>query len=120
VAKVAIAREYTARLRDVRGIAIPPDSNWGPNVYWVYGILIEDEFGLDRKTVQAELKRNGIETRRFFYPLHRQPIIPKTGIRTEFPMSARISDRGMYLPSYIGMGSATIERVADCLSGLHH
>jgi perosamine synthetase len=84
----------------------------------VYGILIEDEFGLDRKTIQAELKRNGIETRRFFHPLHRQPIIPKAGIREEFPKSGRISERGMYLPSFIGMGSSTIERVVDCLTGL--
>jgi perosamine synthetase len=117
-AKIAIACEYSARLRDVPGICIPPDSNWGPNVYWVYGVLIEDEFGLDRRTVQAELKRNGIETRRFFHPLHLQPIIPKAGIRAEFPVSARISERGMYLPSYIGIDSATIKRVADCLSGL--
>lgn len=117
-AKIAIAREYTARLRDIPGVTIPPNSNWGPNVYWVYGVVIEDEFGLDRKTVQAELKRNGIETRRFFHPLHRQPIIPKNGIRAEFPNSARISERGLYLPSFIGMGSSTIERVVDCLTGL--
>ena len=75
--------------------------------------MIEDEFGLERKTVQAELKRNGIETRRFFHPLHRQPIIPKAGIREEFPNSTRISERGMYLPSFIGMGSSAIEQVAD-------
>jgi perosamine synthetase len=117
-AKIAIAREYTARLRNISGITIPPDSNWGPNIYWVYGVLIEDEFGLDRKTVQAELKRNGIETRRFFHPLHRQPIIPKAGIRDEFPNSAMISERGLYLPSFIGMGTSTIERVVDCLTGL--
>src|SRR5262249_55921892 len=45
-AKIAIAREYSVRLRHVQGITIPPDSNWGPNVYWVYGILIEDAYGL--------------------------------------------------------------------------
>jgi perosamine synthetase len=118
-AKIAIAREYNKRFADVRGITTPPDSNWGPNVYWVYGLLIEDEFGLDRKTVQAALKRSGIETRRFFHPLHRQPIIPKAGIRAEFPRSARISERGLYLPSYIGMESSTIARVADCLTALH-
>jgi perosamine synthetase len=84
----------------------------------VYGILIEDEFGLGRKAVQAELRRNGFETRRFFHPLHRQPIIPKAGIREEFSKSGRISERGMYLPSFIGMASSTIERVVDCLTGL--
>jgi perosamine synthetase len=117
-AKIAIAREYNALLAKVPGITTPPDSAWGPNVFWVYAVLIEDEFGLDRKTVQSELKLNGIETRRFFHPLHRQPIMPKEGIRQAFPKSSDLSERGIYLPSFIGMGSSTIERVAAGLTGL--
>ena len=58
-AKIAIAREYNVLLADVPGITTPPDSEWGPNVFWVYAVLIEDEFGLDRKAVQSELRRNG-------------------------------------------------------------
>lgn len=118
-AKIAIAREYNALLANVSGITTPPDSAWGPNVFWVYGVLIEDEFGRDRKTVQSELKRSGIETRRFFYPLHRQPIMPSAGIRQAFPHSVRLSERGVYLPSFIGMGSSTIERVVASLAALH-
>jgi perosamine synthetase len=117
-AKIAIAREYNALLANVRGITTPPDSAWGPNVFWVYAVLVEDEFGLDRKTVQSELKRDGIETRRFFYPLHLQPIMPKAGIRQTFPKSVHLSERGLYLPSFIGMGSSTIKRVANCLAAL--
>jgi perosamine synthetase len=118
-AKIAIARKYNALLANVSGITIPPDSAWGPNVFWVYAVLIEDEFGLDRKTVQLELKRRGIETRRFFYPLHRQPIMPSAGIRQTFRNSIRLSERGLYLPSFIGMDSSVIERVAGSLVALH-
>lgn len=117
-AKIGIAREYNALLADVPGITTPPDSVWGPNVFWVYAVLIEDEFGLDRKAVQSELKRSGIETRRFFHPLHQQPIMPKAGIRQTFPRSSNLSERGLYLPSFVGMGSTTIERVAAVLSAL--
>ena len=119
-AKVAIARKYGGLLANIPGITLPPDSTWGPNVFWVYAVLVEDEFGLDRRAVQSELKRNGIETRRFFYPLHRQPIMPKQGIRQTFPNSVNLSERGLYLPSFIGMESSTIERVADCLASLRH
>jgi perosamine synthetase len=118
-AKIAIAREYNALLANVSGITTPPDSAWGPNVFWVYGVLIEDEFGLNRKAVQSELQRSGIETRRFFHPLHRQPIMPFAGIRQAFPNSIRLSERGLYLPSFIGMGSSTIKRVAGALAALH-
>jgi perosamine synthetase len=118
-AKIAIAREYNALLESVSGITTPPDSAWGPNVFWVYGVLIEDEFGLDRKAVQLELQRSGIETRRFFHPLHRQPIMPSAGIRQAFPNSVRLSKRGLYLPSFIGMESSTIKQVAGTLAALH-
>jgi perosamine synthetase len=117
-AKIAIAQEYNMLLANVPGITTPPDSTWGPNVFWVYAVLIEDEFGLERKTVQAELKRNGIETRRFFYPVHRQPIMPSSGIRQEYPKSVSLSEKGLYLPSFIGMDQSTIKRVAECLAGL--
>jgi len=117
-AKIAIALEYNALLANVSGITTPPNFAWGPNVFWVYAVLVEDEFGLDRKTVQSELKRNGIETRRFFYPLHRQPIMPSAGIREAFPKSVSLSERGLYLPSFIGMGSSTIKQVAGCLTAL--
>jgi perosamine synthetase len=106
-------------LANVSGITTPPESAWGPNVFWVYGVLIEDEFGLDRKAVQSELQRSGIETRRFFHPLHRQPIMPSAGVRQAFPNSIRLSERGLYLPSFIGMGSSTIKRVAGALAALH-
>jgi perosamine synthetase len=117
-AKIAIAREYNELLSNVPGITTPPDSAWGPNVYWVYGVLVEDEFGLDRKRIQSELKRKGIETRRFFYPLHRQPIMPEVGTGQTFPKSDRLSERGLYLPSFIGMDSSTIKRVASDLADL--
>jgi perosamine synthetase len=117
-AKIAIAREYNALLADIPGITIPPDSAWGRNVYWVYAVLIEEEFGPDRRTVQALLKNRGIETRRFFYPLHRQPIMPKAGIRQTFSRSINLSDKGLYLPSFIAMDSSTIRHVADHLARL--
>jgi perosamine synthetase len=117
-AKVSIARQYNALLAGIPGITIPPDQDWGPNVYWVYGVLIDDTFGADRRTVQSELKTRGIETRRFFYPLHRQPIMPKAGIRRAFSRSIELSDKGLYLPSYIGMDPSTIRHVADHLASL--
>jgi perosamine synthetase len=115
-AKISVARQYDELLSDIPGITLPPDSVWGPNVYWVYAILIESAFGLDRRLVQSELKRHGIETRRFFHPLHRQPIMPQAGIRGTFPRSVELAEKGLYLPSYIGMESATIREIAAHLA----
>jgi perosamine synthetase len=115
-AKISVARQYDELLSDIPGITLPPDSQWGPNVYWVYGIMIEAAYGLDRRSVQSELKRHGIETRRFFHPLHQQPIMPQAGVRGTFPRSIELAEKGLYLPSYIGMESATIQRVVKHLA----
>jgi perosamine synthetase len=115
-AKVSVARQYNELLSDIPGISRQADSGWGPNVYWVYAILIEAAFGLDRRSVQSELKRRGIETRRFFHPLHRQPIMPQAGVRGKFRMSVELADKGLYLPSFIGLESATIRQIAEYLA----
>jgi perosamine synthetase len=117
-AKISIARQYEKLLSGIPGLTLPPDSSWGPNVYWVYGILIGAAFGLDRRSVQIELLRNRIETRRFFHPLHRQPIMPKSGVRGTYPRSVELADKGLYLPSYIGMESTIVRQVAENLARL--
>jgi perosamine synthetase len=116
-AKVSIARHYNQLLRDVPGITLPPNSAWGRNVYWVYGILIEPPFGRDRRWVQDNLKAEGVETRRFFHPLHQQPIMSQFGIRRSYHRSVELADRGLYLPSYVGMNAADVQRVSECLIG---
>jgi perosamine synthetase len=118
-AKIAVAQQYNALLAGIPGITLAPNSAWGPNVYWVYAVLIEKAFGLDRKTVQSELKNRGIETRRFFYPLHQQPIVPKTAVRRIFSRSIELADKGLYLPSYIGMDSSTIRHVVEHVVRMH-
>jgi perosamine synthetase len=112
-AKIEIARSYGEALAGIPGATLPPQSSWAKNVYWVYGILIGKAFGKSRREVQARLHDEGIETRTFFYPTHRQKMFapPAEG----FPVSCRLWDEGLYIPSYIGMGDAAIERVAGAI-----
>lgn len=115
-AKVAIARRYDAALEGIPGLTRPPACEWATNVYWVYGILIEDAFGMPRLEVQRRLEAEGIETRTFFYPSHAQrmfPALPEAESRRRFPVSWRLWERGLYVPSFIGMGDAAIDRVAE-------
>ncbi|MBI3817177.1 MAG: DegT/DnrJ/EryC1/StrS family aminotransferase [Planctomycetes bacterium] len=122
-AKIAIAEQYHSLLANIPGVALPPSCEWGRNVYWVYGILIEDEFGVGRAETQRRLAAEGIETRTFFYPSHRQPhLIQQKALAPSpddaFPVSNRLWERGLYIPSYIGMGDAAIERVAAAIRAI--
>jgi perosamine synthetase len=57
------AHFYNSLLKDVDGIRLPPEKEWAKNVYWMYAILIEDEFGMSRDALVEELvKERNVST----------------------------------------------------------
>jgi len=66
------------------------DSRCDP-VPWFVNILVDDP-----QSLGEFLLNEGIETRRFFYPLHRQPCYNQEG---EFPASNQLYATGLSLPS---------------------
>lgn len=114
------ARRYNQRLTGERGVSVPAERSWGVNSYWMYSVLIEDDFGLSRDQVMSALAERGIETRSFFIPMHRQPGLADYGcdVSGEYPNSEYVSARGLYLPSGSGLEEAQIERVCRELLSL--
>ena len=91
---------YNSLLGNIKGITLPVEEEWAKNVYWMYSILIEDDFGIDRDELRIQLKKNGIETRTFFIPMHQQPIFKKMGLSEgNCPVADELSRKGLYLPS---------------------
>jgi len=107
------AYHYNSLLKDVSGIELPHEEKWVKNVYWMYSILINDEFGINRDELMEKLKVEGIETRAFFIPMHKQPVLQKKGYfgRVRYPVSENISKRGLYLPSSSGLTLKDIDFV---------
>ena len=114
--KRTMAAAYKKGLAGVRGLTLPEEMTWARNVYWVYAVLVEKEFGLSRDDVMAKLKDAGIDTRAFFLPVHKQPVFAKDkayrGLR--FPVSEELSRKGFYVPSGLALTQAQIAAV--CLA----
>jgi len=74
------------------------------NIYWIYGLLIKNK-KLKLKKVMKFFKNNGIETRNFFWPLHKQPFLRKLGYfkNQRFKNSEYLSNNGFYIPSGLGI-----------------
>jgi perosamine synthetase len=123
--KIAVARRYTANLKDVLSLTLPPEAPWATNVFWTYGIVLGPEFGVSRAELQKMLYDEGIDTRRFFAPIHRQPAVlkqrrPSTAADAgEFTCSVTLSDHGLCLPSYLGLENAEIDRISESVRKLH-
>ena len=114
------ARRYNQRLAGERGITVPAERPYSYNSYWMYAVLIEDDFGLSRDDVMKGLEARGIDTRSFFVPMHQQKALVDYGcdVSGSYPHAESVSRRGLYLPSSSGLTEAQIERVCRELIAL--
>jgi perosamine synthetase len=110
------AKLYNSLLSELgEKITLPPEAPWAKNVYWMYSILIEDNFGMSRDELMKRLELEGIETRTFFYPIHVQPIYAKQYQGESFPVADELSRKGINLPSGNNLTSTEIEYVCECI-----
>jgi perosamine synthetase len=109
---------YNKYLKDIKGIRLPVEKPWAKNVYWMYSILIEDDFGISRDELMEKLREKGIETRTFFIPMHEQPVFHDMGLfeGEKYPLAEEISKKGMYLPSSSGISEHEIEIISKSIT----
>jgi perosamine synthetase len=106
---------YTELLRGLPGLRLPAEEPWAQNVYWMYGMLVEDEFGLSRDELRRCLAEQGIETRTFFIPMHLQPIYYGDYRGERYPVAEDLCRRGLYLPSASSLGRNEIAYVVEAV-----
>jgi perosamine synthetase len=53
--KRRVAHAYDRLLAEVSGITTPVERDWARNVYWMYGIVVDEDFPLSRDELAAHL-----------------------------------------------------------------
>jgi len=114
------AQKYFERLKDIQTVQLPVEKQWAKNVYWMYGIVLDESTGISAESFGEKLEEEGIATRPFFYPLHLQPVLKKLNIepRGEYPIAERIAKQGLYLPSGLGLKKEQIDIVCQTIKTL--
>lgn len=112
-----IAAEYNKNLSDIDGIQIPVEKPWARNVYWMYGIVLNKNFNIDRNTLMEKLDKEGIETRAFFTPMHLQTVFNEKQlfINESYPVSENLGRNGLYLPCSVNISKEDIEKVSNTI-----
>jgi perosamine synthetase len=115
--KRAVADEYRRRLGGVAGLQLPPREPWARSVYWMFGVVIDEQTGVDAEQVAARLAARGIETRPFFLGMNEQPVLRRLGLcdGSCYPVAARLARQGLYLPSGPDLTPERIDRVCGAL-----
>lgn len=107
-----MAEEYNKRLGDIPSLELPRQMPWAKSVWWMYAVRAKD-----KKTVRQRLFEKGVDTRDFFYPLHRQPVLTRYASGS-YPVSDDLSRRGFYLPSGLAISKKQIQFVSKAFHEL--
>jgi perosamine synthetase len=115
--KEYMASIYKLLLENIPGITTPKTRSGVKNVYWMYGLLVdESEFGISKDKLREELILEGVETRDFFYSPTSQPILKKYLNKTEkFPVTEKIEREGFYIPSGLALTDTQMRKVANSI-----
>jgi perosamine synthetase len=111
--KRRMAALYGERLRHVTGLCLPVEAPGVKNVYWMYGVVLEDSVPFDAAEFARRLKKCGVDTRPFFLGMHEQPVLRELGLfeGESYPVTERLARRGLYLPSGLGLIEKQIDTV---------
>jgi perosamine synthetase len=112
-----MGREYTRRLAHVGGLQLPAEEPWARSVYWMYGVVLAEETGMDAAAFARRLADRGVETRPFFLGLHEQPVFHRRGlfVRERYPVAERLARQGLYLPSGVALSEDQLSEVCDAV-----
>jgi perosamine synthetase len=117
-----MAKEYAKGLQDLPGLRLPLEQAWAKSVFWMYAVLVEDGFGLNRDEVRERLRHRGIDTRSFFIPMHLQPVFQAKNKNARyfgpFPVAEKISEQGFYLPSGLKITKEQIRHICRAIKDL--
>lgn len=113
--KRRMGQRYTDLLKAVPSLQLPLEkTDYAENIYWVYGVILEDNVPFDGEEAIRRLAEQKVGARPFFWPMHEQPVFKKMGLfeNERYPVAERIARRGFYIPSGLALTDEQVEQVA--------
>lgn len=103
---------YVEALAGIPGLTLPVERPDCRNVFWMFGVTVDEAFGPSRDELRERLAARGIETRTFFVPIHIQPAYFGAHRGERHPVAERLGATGLYLPSGPTLSDADVAYVA--------
>ena len=116
--KREIAKWYSEGLKELEEkklIKLHPEMPWAKCVYWMYSILIKDDFAIGRDDLMKKLEKSGVDTRPFFYPMH---VMPPYKNKDRVPVAEELARKGVNLPSGSTLANENVKQVVKSIKEL--
>ena len=117
--KREIGNFYYNNFKKNTNVIIQPNKlEYASNIYWVFGIILKNKFYNKRQEIQKKLLRKNIETRPFFWPMHKQNIFIKMGLfkGESYPIAENLAKNGFYLPSGVGLKNNQLKYIVKIVN----
>lgn len=111
---------YQKSLKNLPLILPVEKTYYAENNYWVFGIVLKRDVPFNAKVAMNKLLQKGIETRPFFYPLHKQPVFEKMGIsgNEDCQVSKFLYNKGFYIPIGLNLTDEQINYISESIKEL--
>ena len=98
----------------------PKEISYAKNIYWVYGVVLKVNSLKYKTEIQKKLLKKGIETRPFFWPMHKQDVFKKLNLfkKEKYPNAEYLSNNGFYIPTGIDLTRNQLKYIADTVNSL--
>ena len=109
---------YTEHLQGVKGLKLPiAHTTYAENIYWVYGLVLDENINIDNREMQKLLTNEGIGTRTFFWCMHEQPVYQNMGlfVGEKYKNAEYLARKGFYIPSGLALTKEQMSQVVDCV-----
>ena len=116
--KRIMGKRYAELLGNLPSVQQPlSHTEYAENIYWVYGMILDESTGLNGEEAMKLLATKGVGTRPFFYPMHQQPVLRRMGLfeGEHYPVAERLYRQGFYIPSGMALSDSQIECCVDAL-----
>jgi dTDP-4-amino-4,6-dideoxygalactose transaminase len=112
--KRATAAAYAQALERVDGVTPFREAAWARSNWWLPTVLVDARRCPDLRGLIRDLNAAGIGVRPVWHPLHRQPPF-RDARRGPIEVADRLWDRGLCLPSSVGITPEERQTVIDAL-----
>jgi dTDP-4-amino-4,6-dideoxygalactose transaminase len=112
----AVFEKYRAGLSDITGIRWMPEPDWSFSTHWLTAATVDENL-MTRDQLIASLADELIEARPVWKPLHLQPVFSSCSFHTvsNYPVSNRLFETGICLPSGSNMTDKQTDRIVDTI-----
>lgn len=113
-----MGKYYTEKLQNVKGLQLPiVRTDYAENIYWVYGMVLDENIEIDNRQMQKLLLEEGIGTRTFFWCMHEQPVYNNMGLfgGEKYQNAEYLARKGFYIPSGLALTKEQMDRVVEAV-----